>query len=67
MKKVTDVVEEGQNQAISEREMELLNAKDVMHDALDKMLDKKSKLEANISAYVAGLESIEKELSEIQG
>ena len=65
MKKLTD--EEVQEQLVSEREGELLNAKDVMNDALTKMLEKKAKLEANISAYVAGLESIEKELSEIQG
>lgn len=65
MKKVDE--EEVQKQAISEREAELLNAKEVMDTALGKMLDKKANLEATISAYVAGLESIEKELAEIQG
>ena len=64
MKKVEDEV---LTQDVSEREAELLNAKEVMETTLGKMLDKKANLEASISAYVAGLESIEKELAEIQG
>ena len=58
---------EQEGRVISEKEEELLNTKALTEKTLNKMLDKKMKLDADIECYYSILELVEKELAEVQG